>query len=122
MKQLEGFMHNNNLFDPFQSAYRAQHATETAILKINNDILNGLDRDRCTVLASLDLSAAFDTVDYALFLRRLQNEYGVEQWALQWFTSYLTDRTHQVSINNTLSEPKSLRCGVPQGSVLSARL
>ena len=75
MKQLEGFMHNNNLFDPFQSAYRAQHATETAILKINNDILSGLDRGRCTVLASLDLSAAFDTVDYAIFLRRLQNLY-----------------------------------------------
>ena len=42
--------------------------------------------------------------------------------ALQWFTSYLTDRTHQVCINNTLSEPQSLQCGVPQGSVLCARL
>ena len=50
MKQLEGFVHNNNLFDPFQSAYRAQHATETAILKINNDILSGLDRGRCNGL------------------------------------------------------------------------
>ena len=78
VKQLEEFMHNNNLFDPFQSAYRSQHATETAMLKINNDILSGLDRDKCTVLASLDLSAAFDTVDYAIFLRRLQNLYGVE--------------------------------------------
>ena len=84
--------------------------------------LSGLDRDKCTVLASLDLSAAFDTVDYAIFLRRLQNLYGVEQLALQWFTSYLTDRTHQVCINNTLSEPQSLQCGVPQGFVLGARL
>ena len=42
--------------------------------------------------------------------------------ALQWFTSYLTDRTHQVCINNTLSEPRSLQCGVPQGSVVGARL
>ena len=77
VKHLEEFMNDNNLFDPFQSAYRSQHATETAILKINNDILSGLDRDKCTVLASLDLSAAFDTVDYAIFLRRLQNLYGV---------------------------------------------
>ena len=122
VKQLEEFMHDNNLFDPFQSAYRSQHATETAILKINNDILSGLDRDKCTVLASLDLSAAFDTVDYAIFLRRLQNLYGVEQLALQWFTSYLTGRTHQVCINNTLSEPQSLQCGVPQGSVHGTRL
>ena len=120
MKQPEEFMHDNNLFGPLQSAYRSQHAPETAILKINNDILSGLDRDKCTVLASLDLSAAFDTVDYAIFLRRLHNLYGVEQLALQWFTSYLTDRTHQVCINTW--EPQSLLCGVPQGSVLGARL
>ena len=74
------------------------------------------------MLASLDLSAAFDTVDYAIFLRRLQNLYGVEQTALQWFGSYLTDRTHQVCINNTLSKSQFLKCGVPQGSVLGARL
>ena len=80
-------MHANNLYDPLQSAYRAQHATETAILKINNDILGGLDKGKCTVLASLDLSAAFDTVDYAIFLKRLQNLYGVEQTTLQWFGS-----------------------------------
>ena len=83
VKQLEEFMHDNSLFDPFQFAYRSQHATETAILKINNDILIGLDRDKCTVLASLDLSAALDTVDYVIFLRRLQNLYGVEQLAFQ---------------------------------------
>ena len=73
-------------------------------------------------MASLDLSAAFDTVDYAIFLRRLQNLYGVEQTALQWFGSYLTDRTHQVCINNTLAESQFPKCGVPQGSVLGARL
>ena len=68
------------------------------------------------------IGRSMNTVDYAIFLRRLQNLYGVEQLALQWFTSYLTDRTHQVCINNTLSEPQSLQCGVPQGSVLGARL
>ena len=61
-------MHANNLYDPLQSAYRAQHATETAILKINNAILSGLDKGKCTVLASLDLSAAVDTADYVIFL------------------------------------------------------
>ena len=122
VKRLEEYMHSNNLYDPLQSAYRAQHANETAILKINNDILRGLDKGKCTVLASLDLSAAFHTVDNAIFLRILQNLYGVEQTALQWFRSYLTDRTHQVCINNTLSESQFLKCGVPQGSVLGARL
>ena len=94
----------------------------TNVVYNNNIIIIIITSDKCTVLASLDLSAAFDTVDYAIFLRRLQNLYGVEQLALQWFTSYLTDRTHQVCIKNTLSEPQSLQCGVPQGSVLGARL
>ena len=80
-------MHANNLYDPLQSAYRAQHATGTAIVKINNDIFRGLDKGKCTVFASLDLSEAFHTVDYAIFLRRLQNLYGVKQTALQWFGS-----------------------------------
>ena len=77
VKRLEEYIHSNNLYDPLQSAYRAQHAIETAIPKINNDILRGLDNGKYTVLASLDLSAAFDTVD--IFLMRLQNLYGVEQ-------------------------------------------
>ena len=45
-----------------QSAYRVAHSTETAIIKIHNDIVNGIDKDQCTILASLDLSAAGDTV------------------------------------------------------------
>ena len=56
------------------------------------------------------------------FLGRLQNLYGVEQTALQRFGSYLTDRTHPVCINNTLSESQFLKFGVPQGPVPGARL
>ena len=70
----------------------------------------------------LTCQRTFDTVDYAIFLRRIQNLYGVEQTALQWFGLYLTDRTHQVCINNTLSESQFLKCGVPQGSVIGVRL
>ena len=80
---------------------------EIDIAQFQNDIQS------CAVLASLDLSAAFDTVDYAIFLRNLQNLCGIEQTALQWFGSYLTDRTHQVCINNTLSKSQFLKCGVP---------
>ena len=64
VSRLEEHMYAHNLYDPLQSAYRAKHATETAIIKLNNDIIGGIDEGKCTILASLDLSAAFDTVDH----------------------------------------------------------
>ena len=81
-------MYAYNLYDPLRSAYRAKHATETAIIKLNNDIIVGMDKGKCTILASLDLSAAFDTVDHDIPLRRLQNVYGIDEIALLWFKLY----------------------------------
>ena len=72
-----------------------------------------------TVLASLD---AFDTVDHDIFLHRLQNVYGICEIALKWFKSYISNREHRVSITSSLSNPYFLTCGVPQGSVLGARM
>ena len=48
------------------------------------------------ILASLDLSAAFDTVDYGTFVNRLENLYGVSDISLRWFTSYLENRSYRV--------------------------
>ena len=76
-----------------------------------------MDEGKCTILASLDLSVAFDTVDHDILLRRLQNVYGIDETALLWFKLYLKDRTHRVYIKETLSERHNLDCGVPQGSV-----
>ena len=66
-------MCENLLYDPILSAYRQQHFTETAILKVQNDVIADLDTGKCTVglLGSLDLSAAFDTVDHQILLERM---------------------------------------------------
>ena len=120
--RLEQHISNNNLHDPFQSAYRASHSTETALLKVSNDVLSSIDKGKCIVLASLDLSAAFDTVDHSILLSRLETTYGIKATALQWFRSYLMKRQHRVSIKSSLSKPFMLTCGVPQGSVLGATL
>ena len=122
VKRLEEHMSAYNLYDNLQSAYRPQHATETAVLKIHHDIVSGLDNGKCTVLASRDLSAAFDTVDHSIFIARIQQLYGVDNVCKDWFESYLRDRSHRVCINDTLSDQNALKCGVPQGSVLCARL
>ena len=120
--RLEQHISNNNLHDPFQSAYRASHSTETALLKVSNDVLSSIDKGKCIVLASLDLSAAFDTVDHSILLSRLETTYGIKATALQWFRSYLMKRQHRVSIESSLSKSFMLSCGVPQGSVLGARM
>ena len=91
------------LLSNIQSAYRSQHSTETAILKIHNDIIEGLDAGKCTVLSSLDLSAAFDTVDHTICIRRLSHLYGVDGTVLQWFESFLSNRDNKVCVNDVFS-------------------
>ncbi len=121
-QRLEEHMSLHNLHDHFQSAYRTSHSTETALMKLNNDILSTLDTGRCMLLASLDLSAAFDTVDHAILVRRLKHLFCIDDTALLWFQSYLHNRSTRVNINNSLSETFNVTCGVPQGSVLGARM
>ena len=67
----------NNLLNQFQSAYRPGHSTETALLKIVNDLLLSLDDGEISLLASLDLSAAFDTIDHDIILHILQHDFGL---------------------------------------------
>ena len=104
-------MCENLLYDPFQSAYRQQHSTETAILKVQNVVIADLDTGKCTVLGSLDLSAAFDTVDHQILLKRMRHIYGIDDTAWCWFESYLDNRNTKVRINEALSSSRVLECG-----------
>ena len=71
MQRLDEHLTQHSLHGPLQSAYRKDHSTETAITKIHHDIIISLDEERCTVLPSLDLSAAFDIVDHDILLHRV---------------------------------------------------
>ena len=110
------------MFPVFQSAYRQNHSTETALLKVMNDILLNLNNQRVTLLILLDLSAAFDTVDRNTMLRRLEYSFGIQGKALSWFMSYLSGRNQRIMINESLSEPFNLECGVPQSFFLGPLL
>ena len=117
-------MSDNSLFEPFQSAYRACHSTETALLRVTNDILCSIDNSsHSSALILLDLSAAFDTVNHKLLLDRLQSVCGIEGVALSWLKSYLSDRTQYVKLSDGCQSGSSrLETGVPQGSVLGPLL
>lgn len=105
-----------------QSAYKASHSTETALLRVLNDILAAIDDQKGVLLVLLDLSAAFDTVHHSTLLKRLQQRIGVKGIPLQWFQSYLEGRTQSVCVSSSTSTPTQMQYGVPQGSVLGPLL
>ena len=120
--RLNEHVNEHNLSEVFQSAYKKGHSTESALVRVHNDILRAIDNGGCVILLLLDLSAAFDTVDHAILLSRLRDRFGVSGTALAWFQSYLSDRSQFVSIDGKQSSRRGLSCGVPQGSVLGPLL
>ena len=107
------------MHETMQSAYKKHHSTETALLYIQNDILNSIDQNKVVLLVLLDLSAAFDTIDHELLINRLSSRLGLSGCVLDWFRSYLKNRSQRVKLDNVLSDHTLLRYGVLQGSVLS---
>ena len=121
-KQINSHMKVNELGNTYQSAYKSGHSTETALLKVQNDISGCLAQGKTAGLILLDLSAAFDTIDHNQLLERLNKSLGINGTVFRWMTSYLTHRFQSVKIKSTCSEPTPLHFGVPQGSVLGPLL
>ena len=100
------------------SAYRTCHSTETALLKVVYDLFLSLNKGDISVLALLDISSAFDTVDHSILVHRLHADFGFTDTVHQWFSSYVTDRTQDVSLSNQCSVFAPVHSVVPLGSVL----
>jgi len=109
-------------YNQHQSAYRPGHSTETALVHLLDNIYHAADHGKATLLFSLDLSAAFDTIDHSLLLRRLSHSFGFTGSALMWVKSYLTGRSQTVRLGSHCSSCTPCSVGVPQGSVLGPLL
>ncbi|KAL0153113.1 hypothetical protein M9458_051569, partial [Cirrhinus mrigala] len=120
--QLSSFLQKYDICEDFQSGFRPYHSTETALIRVTNDLLLSSDRGCISLLVLLDLSAAFDTVDHNILLNRLENYVGISGSALAWFKSYLSDRHQFVVVNEKVSYRSQVQYGVPQGSVLGPLL
>ena len=119
--QLEAHASHNSLHDPYQSAYRKGFSTETALLKVQNDLLEALDGGSCVALLMLDLSTVFDTLDHSIMFQRLEQHHGITSTALQWFKSYFSARNQRVTVAEASSGDVNLQYGVLQGSVLGLK-
>jgi hypothetical protein len=115
--QLTKYLNDNGLAEPYQSAYRHGHSTETALLHVQNDIVHAVGQRKTVLLILLDLSAAFDTVNHEI-LKNILQRLGIKDIVLKWLSSYLEHRHQTVKVQSQASNPKSVDCGVPQGSVL----
>ena len=99
---------DNDLNESLQSAYKKHHSCETALLRVQNDILKSINNKQCVVLLLLDLSAAFDTVDHKILLQRLRSRFGTRGNGLAWLQSYLRIVPSQFRLMDLLfsSSPK----------------
>ena len=116
--QLVTYIVDNGLTNNFQSAYKCGHSTETALLRVYNDIVVTISKGNGNFLVLLDLSSAFDTTDRSNLFTVLGKHVGICDDALNLIVSYLIERKQQVRIDNNMSDLSSIICGVPQGSVL----
>jgi hypothetical protein len=105
-----------------QSGFKKYHSTETALLKVQNDIHLSMDRKEVCFLVLLDLSSAFDTIDHKTIIDVLDYQFGVTDKALEWIKSFLSNRKQRVDLDNNFAEVCDVMYGVPQGSCLGPKL
>ena len=120
-KQMVDYLKAKMLLDKNQSAYKQNHSTLTALLKITDDIYDALENTEITILVLLDYSKAFDCANHRLILAKLQ-KCGFHPEALKWLESYLTKRSQKVVTEENASPWKYMVNGVPQGSILGPLL
>ena len=115
ISQHKEHMEQNCLLPIMSSAYRQGHSTESALLKVQADILHNMEQQRVTLLVLIDLSAPFDTVNHPILFQCLEKQFGFHDSVLSWYKSYLSDRKQCIILSGMWSNTFHLPFRVPQG-------
>ena len=105
----------------FQSGFRKNYSTNTSLSHLSNQLLSQFENGKMTGMILIDLQKAFDTLDHKILCEKLQF-LGFDSSSISWIKSYLTNRIFYISIDKDLSNPGTISCGVPQGSILGPLL
>ena len=119
--RIYNFFEDQNVLYSLQFGFRAKHSTLHALISMTECIKKTIDDGMFGIGVFIDLQKAFDTVNHSILLKKLEH-YGIRGVALDWFSSYLSERKQYVSINGHSSEKLAISCGVPQVSVLGPLL
>ena len=119
--QTSAFLNSRNLLYNYQSGFRKNHSTDYCLSFLNDKILKGFDQGLMTGMILIDLQKAFDTIDHDILLQKLY-AIGFSKHSVNWFRSYLINRTFLVNLGNVFFQHVCVSGGVPQGSVLGPLL
>ena len=119
--QLSNYLTEYGILTQSQSGFRKFHSTVTALLEATDSWALNIDSGLVNAVLFLDLKKAFDTVDHQILLSKLRI-YGLNRNAVDWFASYLNNRSQKCIVNGHLSDSCSLTCGIPQGTILGPLL
>ena len=120
-KMVYTYLQQHNLLSIYQSGFHSLHSTSMCLADVTNTLLENIDKGQLTGLVFLDLKKAFDTLDHRVLLNKLTS-LGFNKASVQWFNTYLTDRSQSVVVNGSTSEPQPILFGVPQGSLIGPLL
>ena len=115
------YINKNTILNKKQFGFRPKHSTYMAITELVDKIVHAVEKNESTVGIFLDLSKAFDTINHEILLYKLEH-YGFRGIVIDWFKSYLSNRKQFVRYQMKDSDHKTIKCGVPQGSILGPLL